>query len=377
MYLQMANESIRVPCVPAESVSDSGSETFEFERLVENSSEDSTGNNQYRGYNDSFIESFTESRCGIYDQEGTSTSYFGNVTDERCGSSIAKSEIGSVKRNNPLVDFVFNHLCSPPELVEETECFLETKYTSWKPQNRQNAYSIVCRKIKNMSVAEIESLILNRHPTIKVNCLHLAAVNCEFNEYYYSLAETIDILFDLFRYQLNDVICDEDDIANFVNVIWRWLNRQNGKKNTVQIVGPPTSYKSAFGTLLGEAMLTPGYCQTLNKNERFSLENLIDRRIGIMDDPSFASDQVEKLLTIFSGDKTVVNVKFQPHRVLTHTPILILCNRDMFHGDKRFQERIVSYQWKRYNKILTKKMNPMAMYALFNKYVTEYLQYFH
>lgn len=370
MYIQMADGAFRISCLPTENLSDYKHKTSEFKGLVEDSSEDDSGDEQHRGHEYSFIEHFCQDRCGVQTEEsiaGSSSSFF---TAQRLGSGISESIIGSNKRNNVLVNFTFEHLCSPPELIEETECFLDSKFTNWKSVNRQNAYSIVCRKIKNMSVSEIENLVKGTHPEIKVKHLHLAAVNLPFDEYYYSVDETVDFIIELLRYQLGDIACDEDDISNFINVIFRWLNRQNGKKNCIQIVGPPTSYKSAFGTLLGEAMLTPGYCQTLNKNERFSLENLIDRRLGIMDDPSFASDQVEKLLTIFSGDKTVVNVKFQPHRVLTHTPILILSNQNMFAGDPRFKERMVVFKWKRYNVRIEKRLNPLAVFALFNKYVT-------
>ncbi|UQS94400.1 MAG: nonstructural protein 1 [Corparats virus 3] len=371
MYLQVADETIRVPCIPSENLSNCGSETFEHTGLVEDCSENNAGNNRCGEQATTYIERFCNSRCSIYDSDGPSTSNPGNVTFERSGKQIEQSELGGNKRNNSFVDFIFEHLCSPPELVEETECYLDTKFTSWKPQNRQNAITIVNRKIRNMSVAQIQSLLNNSHECIKVNHLHLAAVNSSFLDYYYSVDETVEFLLDLLRFQLDELTCDEDDIADFFNVLWRWLNRQNGKKNAIQLVGPPTSYKSAFGTLIGEAMISPGYCSVLNKNERFSLENLVDRRVGIMDDPSFASDQIETLLTIFSGDKTSVNVKYQPHKVLTHTPILILSNRNMFGFDARFKERVVTYHWKRYDVMITKKLNPLAVHFLFNKYVTE------
>nr|QTE03810.1 MAG: nonstructural protein 1 [Phoenicurus auroreus ambidensovirus] len=369
MHIQVADENLRIPCCANSFLSFGSDQEPSDEGLVEDEGEEPTVYSGHRRQDDADIRSFTEDRCGVSDTPRTSERNNWNESTQRSGGESSESKLGGNKRNNAYVNFIFEHLCSPPILVEETECFLDSAFTNMKRENKDIAMMIVNRKLKNMTLGEIEKLLLGKHPLYKVSHLHLAAVSCEFNDYYYTVDETIQFLTDLFRYQIGEFTCDESDIAEFVNLVYRWLNRQNGKKNCLQIIGPPTSYKSAFGTLIAEAVVSAGYCNLLNKNERFSLENFIDKRVGIMDDPNFSSDQIERLLTLFSGDKTVVNVKFQCHRVLTHIPILVLCNSNKFECDYRFRERIVTVYWKRYNVICEKKLNPLALHVLFNKYV--------
>lgn len=65
----------------------------------------------------------------------------------------------------------------------------------------------------------------------------------------------LDIIESVLNFQFNFVF---DDIINFLTDIYLILDKKNNKFNCLQIVGPPTSFKSTFIKCIGSFMSNTG-----------------------------------------------------------------------------------------------------------------------
>lgn len=234
---------------------------------------------------------------------------------------------------------------------------------SYKAELVATGLQIVEILIAGMSLQEIEMLVNGQHKDYPNTVCRYAAVYQSFDDYYYSVQETCLIVDALLLHQ-----CDTyAQVEGFWYTLVKVLSRNNGKKNTIEVLGPPNSYKSTFFNWIGSALLNPGFCNKVNRYERFSWMNLIHKRIGIMDDFSIDSGSIEQALTIFAGDPTNIAVKNHGDHILQPTPIVVLANVARFI-DARFDARMVRFKWKTWPKRLTKHLNPKAVYLYFNKY---------
>lgn len=252
---------------------------------------------------------------------------------------------------------------TPLSAVKGTVDWISGGMASYKNELVNAGLQIVEILIAGMSLEEIEQLATGKHKDYLNSVCKFAAVYQPVDEYYYSIQETCIIVDALLMFQFKS----NNSVIGFWQTLIRVLSRGNGKKNTIEVLGPPNSFKSTFFNWIASALLNPGFCNKVNRYERFSWMNLIHKRIGIMDDFSIDSGSIEQALTIFAGDPTNIAVKNHGDHILQPTPIVVLANVARFL-DPRFDVRMVRFKWQTWNKRLVKHLNPLAVYIYFNKY---------
>lgn len=257
-----------------------------------------------------------------------------------------------------------SNLYTPLTAVKGTVGWVEEGLASFKADIISTGIQIVEIYIAAMSIQELESLVNGKHPKYPNTICKFASVYLPFDEYYFTIEETRELVDELLLFQFDQ---DEEKVAEFWHSLYRVLSRDNGKFNTIEVVGPPNSYKSTFFNWIGAALLNPGFCNKINRYERFSWMNLINKRVGIMDDFTIDSGSIEQALTVFAGDPTNIAVKNHGDHILQPTPIIVLANVHRFL-DPRFNARMVRYKWRTWNRKMTKKLNPFAVYLYFNKF---------
>lgn len=194
--------------------------------------------------------------------------------------------------------------------------------------------------------------------------VYFEAFHIPFNDYYYSITQTLNIVKDLLEYQFGG---NWDAVHEFICILFHVLNRSNGKKNTIEIIGDPNSFKSTFVRMIASAMINSGWCNKNNKLCQFGLQECANKRLIIMDDPNFDIGSIEQLKTIFSGDPTNIQVKHKDDFTIYKTPVILCANTEMFRGDV-WDVRMERYRWKRWNTVLNKQLHPLALYHLFQEY---------
>lgn len=244
-----------------------------------------------------------------------------------------------------------------------------SEYVGSRSETIQKALEICKKIIATMTIGEIEQLVTCTHPTIKVNKVLFSAIKGPVFSYYYSLEDSVNYLEELLMHQFND---NTESMCEFLYTLYRVVDWDNGKKNTILITGPPNSFKSTFNTVVADAMINSGYSNRVSKHANFGFMDIANTRIVVMDDPNFDVGTHELLLTILAGDKTNVSIKNLGDDIHTQTPVLISCNDRNFLKGARWDVRIIRYNWQPWDKILDKRIYPGALFALWRKHISDF-----
>lgn len=215
-----------------------------------------------------------------------------------------------------------------------------------------------------MSVLDLCNYLTNKDPNLPIQKVYLAAVLQDYEQYYMDIGETDLFIEELLKFQFDE---NEERIAHFITTLYNVLNRTNGKKNCLEIVGPPSSCKSLFITFITEAFINVGYCSKVNKWERFGLQDLTNVRVGVLDDANLDPAAKDQMLCILSGNKLNVSIKNQGDEIMLKTPIINISNKRLFVGAK-WDERIERFNWRVYPVKIMKHPNPLYTFLLFLKY---------
>lgn len=167
-------------------------------------------------------------------------------------------------------------------------------------------------------------------------------------------------------YQLED---NDEAFLDFTHYLYRLINRNNGKKNTMFIVGPPNSMKTTFIQALASFVLVKGQIQNFNRNNSFPLTDCVDKRILLWDEPNFDRNDLETIKLLFAGDPCVVSVKYSNNITITKTPVFCTANSHVFPSNDAFVSRMNTYFWSPPPFISDnyKMMNPLCFIDLFVK----------
>lgn len=158
---------------------------------------------------------------------------------------------------------------------------------------------------------------------------------------YYSTPETsLKYLNDLLQFQFNG---NDDAINMFLKSIVCWFNKEgiilynkdctepNLKCQTYICIGPPNCGKTWFWSIVVDIALNMGQMGRVhNKNNRFSLMDIVNRRIIIGNEINADANAREDFLKIFEGQDCNIPVKFQQDSNFSRTPIIITTNDQSF-----------------------------------------------
>lgn len=309
--------------------------------------------NQGEGNKIQFPEQFE--RCEISESErnfcyGASTSTGTGTSGYPSREKYTFEEILSIIENNltsPLEKIIYTpEWTSSMQLIKMKEDVLETYITA------------IRMKILRMSVLDIYNFINN------AKNVYFGAFIEPVDDFYYDIDQSLQIVNDVLLFQFDGC---KIKIRDFLHDIYYILNKRKGKYNALSIVGPPTSFKSTFIKMISSFMLTTGFITSINKYNVFGLQNCKDKRLVVFDDCKFDPGQIETLKALFSGDDSSVSVKYKQDFTLPKTPFIIIANNDEFKHSV-WENRIIKYNWKTYNKIIEKQLYPLCFIELLKEY---------
>ncbi|XP_049954166.1 uncharacterized protein LOC126470378 [Schistocerca serialis cubense] len=163
-----------------------------------------------------------------------------------------------------LVHVVKNNLTVPINIV--IEIFMWRSNTTLRTLNDR----LLANVIKHIKIQTSHLSVLQLYEYIcKAHCVYFESYVSNFNDYYYDENISGKIVKDLLRYQFQD---DEEVIRHFIITLFHILNRRNGKKNCLNLIGEPTSFKFTFVQMVASAMLNTGWCNKNNKYVSFGLQ---------------------------------------------------------------------------------------------------------
>nr|QTE03798.1 MAG: nonstructural protein 1 [Cygnus atratus Chaphamaparvovirus] len=113
------------------------------------------------------------------------------------------------------------------------------------------------------------------------------------------------------------------DIDRWDLTFYRWITKQNGKKNTICIEGPSNTGKTSL--FIGLKQICP--CGEIVNAQNFNYEGLYEQYWGVWDEPLCADEQAEKFKQIAGGEPCAIPIKHKKPVQLPQMPILITTNR--------------------------------------------------
>ena len=189
-----------------------------------------------------------------------------------------------------------------------------------------------------------------------------------FEETYYTITESIDVLEKLLYFQFDG---DEDDIRNFLYQLYNVLERKTPKLNTLLISSPASAGKNFFIDVFVNYLLNRGQFMMANRNNNFPFQQAHGKRVLIWDEPNYERAMTDTLKMICGGGSYNVNVKNKDPVHVCRTPVIILTNTHIdIMSAPEFKDRIVQFKWKAAPllKDYLKLPNPLAAFELLVKW---------
>ncbi|KAF5303636.1 hypothetical protein FQA39_LY09883 [Lamprigera yunnana] len=172
------------------------------------------------------------------------------------------------------------------------------------------------------------------------------APNGEVSDYYYTLEESLLILEKVIMYQC------WDDKGKFIQFFMDCLiicDKLKSKVNCLFIQSDPNGGKNYIMDSILHCNFHFGLVGNFNRYCSFPLMECIDKRILMWNEPSCEPSAFETLkMLLFGGDSCNVKVNYKSDTVISHTPIIILSNNDLFPRDEAFCSRMIYYKWRTY-----------------------------
>lgn len=188
----------------------------------------------------------------------------------------------------------------------------------------------------------------------------------DISEYYFNLEDSIYVLEELLNFQCGS----KENVYEFLVDLHGICDKTRLKLNTMFILSAPNAGKNYFFDAVVHYYLNFGQLGNFNKYCNFPLQECVNRRIILWNEPVCEPSGFETLKTIFGGDTANAKVKFQNDSIITRTPIIVLSNNDIFPKDEAFRTRMSSYKWNscEHLKYVKKKPWPIAWPHLLKKY---------
>lgn len=300
--------------------------------------------------------------CFLRDIRGKPSYYDGLVCSSDCdGSSELHAEIkegcgeqsselpqqsdNRISLSEKAKQYLMSNVFCPVENCVQNFEFVNKFQKLLSVQNKSHLDSIfhwINTYVANMSFRELELWLTNNNPKHKIESLKFKVCkdNINFSDYYLSMTDTKQLIDSWLLFQCQH---DEEKVKLFLQSLYNILNCNNGKKNVLYLFGPSNCLKSTFIGMIAEASINVGYCNKANKYAQFGFQNMYNRRLVIIDDPSFDPLALEQCKDLFSGDSTNIQVKYQGDKTVIFTPILMASNTEMFKQEVWYN-RIVRLQ---------------------------------
>lgn len=258
-----------------------------------------------------------------------------------------------------------NPIC-PPEAIVKHKLWLtddELRFKTLKDREIQSAIANWTNQLTTWSMKDYQAIYNHE----KCDPIFSAGYG-NFDNYYYNIENSVDILDELVSFQCHD---DSEQIIDFLTTLYNVVERKIPKLNTLVIHSPPSAGKNYFFDAVKDYYINCGHLSNANKYNNFAFQDAEGRRIVLWNEPNYSPEFLESIKEILGGDSTCVNVKYMNDVPVYRTPVIVLTNNEVsFMNHPAFIDRIRVFRWQSapYLKDYNKKPNPLAIYHLFKRY---------
>jgi len=116
------------------------------------------------------------------------------------------------------------------------------------------------------------------------------------------------------------------DVEETDYIFYMWITKMHPKKNTIVLYGASNTGKSAFIRGLKGVMSTG----EIVNGQVFQFEGLINKKLGVWEEPLISSEAAEKTKQVLEGMPTAIPVKYKKPHQLPRIPIIITTNHPLW-----------------------------------------------
>lgn len=275
-------------------------------------------------------------------------------------------------------------LCtSPVENCFQNIAWTQTtyKFMDTSDNSIRKALNYVNRMFYNMNLKDIYNFYEQREETP----LWQAHTIETFDETYFDLDTSIYKCVQLILYQENFKLDNNYEIPDnsnwkpvlyeFVRNLINFLDKRTGKQNCWYFISPSCSGKSFFWDMICDYMLLTGNMTNWNRSCQFPLQNCVDKKLILWNEPNCEESSLESLKKITGGEPYSANIKNKQHQLIKRTPIVVTANHIVFPNTPEFNSRVRYFYWKHAPFLLSNKsyrLHPMTFHELIKKAMNYY-----
>nr|UQT02526.1 nonstructural protein [Red mite densovirus 1] len=276
-----------------------------------------------------------------------------------------RSSQGRIQRKEDYIAYMFlRFMCTP-----FTKCLgsplwnknAKTKWITKKDKAIQAVQDVIYKEWAYLSVEQIMdiyNMLPGKGPRWN------AGLRCPI-QFFLNINTSIKVIKYILKKQTGHV-------KHSVQAIYDLLNKVKPKRNTLMIVGAPNAGKTYLVESLAQFCHNTGYLANFNRTTAFPLNDCVDRRLIIWNEPNFEESAAETLKMILGGDKLAANKKWEDHAHIDRTPVIITTNAQIFNmSNPVWSSRILVWNWQSLPalKYYTKPIHPAVWINIFEEYI--------
>lgn len=251
-----------------------------------------------------------------------------------------KKEIVSSHDFDALTQFVEQHFVVPLDAIVRTEAYNASRF-----RDRRAGDSLlgkvsdhVITKLLPYTLGDFEVFWDNQIPPLYWHSREYRSQGLICYDLATSVAKAEKFL--LYQYQ-----GDVEGMTAFLDFSARWLNRQSGKMNTVEVIAEPSAGKNWFWDPISIFCTSVGMIGNLSKGNNFPWDGCHNKRLLVFNEPIFENRFYEELKIVMGGSPFAATAKYRSNMEILRTPVLVLCNVTRFPNRPEWRERIFRVRW--------------------------------
>lgn len=166
-----------------------------------------------------------------------------------------------------------------------------------------------------------------------------------------------------------------DQAKHFLQTLVNVVDRRFPKKNTLEVICPPSTGKTWFFDMIVDFFINVGHLKNMNKNSQFPFQDCNSRRIILWNEPNCHEEFQDTLKTIYGGDRCPAAQKCVDDVVIYRTPVIVTSNKPIFPHCEALNARRFNFQlimWDDLLYLADFKPHPLCIEPLLEKYKIEY-----
>lgn len=313
-----------------------------------------------------------------YDPDESASNYSstsGTLEDRRQHIRPDNSLPKSVRYPKPeeVEAFIMAHPIVPLSSIHLSNIWLSSKfrYCSERDEGVKKAIKYIKSRVKHWTVNDF----IVYYESDACSKPMWACVSGDIDLYYFNREESKKHIIQLIQFQhcaffAADSLSDVEGQTEFWTDIYKICNRTHGKRNCIELIGPPNCGKSWFANWLTEFFINVGHVENFNRYHAFPLQSAFNARILNWGEASAEPSALDTVKLLLGGDPCPANIKYENTQTIEKTPVIITANQQRIPSSPPFQERMIRYTWRTapHLKELTKKPHPLALIDIFREY---------